>query len=80
MRYRRVTDEAELIVALSEPNAVILAGGTDLLVRMRGGQVRPDLLVDVGAVSTLKGIGRIRTASVWIRAERGGIRDPESPE
>jgi molybdopterin-guanine dinucleotide biosynthesis protein B len=34
----------------------------------------------LGLISALKGIGRIRTASVWIRAERGDIRDPEGPE
>ena len=68
MRYQRVADEAELIAALSEPNAVILAGGTDLLVRMRAGQVRPDLLVDVGFVSTLKGIGRTDDGAIEIGA------------
>lgn len=34
----------------------------------------------LGLISALKGIGRIRTASVWIRAETGDIRDPEGPE
>lgn len=34
----------------------------------------------LGLISALKGIGRIRTASVWIRAETGSIRDPEGPE
>jgi molybdopterin-guanine dinucleotide biosynthesis protein B len=34
----------------------------------------------LGLLSALKGIGRIRTASVWIRAESGSIRDPEGPE
>jgi molybdopterin-guanine dinucleotide biosynthesis protein B len=34
----------------------------------------------LGLLSALKGIGRIRTASVWIRAETGAIRDPEGPE
>ena len=62
MRYQRVASEAELIAALSEPNAAILAGGTDLLVRIRGGQVRPDLLVDVARVTTLKGIRRTESS------------------
>ena len=62
MRYQRVASEAELIAALSEPNAAILAGGTDLLVRIRGGQVRPDLLVDVASVTTLKGIRRTESS------------------
>jgi molybdopterin-guanine dinucleotide biosynthesis protein B len=34
----------------------------------------------LGLLSALKGIGRIRTASVWIRAETGAIQDPEGPE
>jgi len=34
----------------------------------------------LGLLSALKGIGRIRTASVWIRAETESIRDPEGPE
>lgn len=34
----------------------------------------------LGLLSALKGIGRIRTVSVWIRSEPGSIRDPEGPE
>jgi len=56
MRYQRVTDEAELLAALTEPNAAILSGGTDLLVRMRNGLVHPDLLLDVSRIPTLQGI------------------------
>ncbi len=62
MRYQRVADEAELIAALSDPSAAILSGGTDLLVKIRGGLVRPELLVDVGRVSTLQGIRRTESA------------------
>jgi CO/xanthine dehydrogenase FAD-binding subunit len=62
MRYQRVADEAELIAALSDPSAAILAGGTDLLVKIRGGLVRPGLLVDIGRVPTLRGIRRTEGA------------------
>ncbi len=58
MRYRRVADEAELIAALSDPSAAILSGGTDLLVKIRGGLVRPGLLLDVGRLPALQGIRR----------------------
>ena len=56
MRYRRVADEAELLAALAEPGSAILAGGTDLLVKMRGGLIRPEVLVDVARVPSLRGI------------------------
>jgi CO/xanthine dehydrogenase FAD-binding subunit len=58
MRYQRVADEAELLAALSDPSAAILSGGTDLLVKIRGGLVHPGLLVDVGRLPTLRGIRR----------------------
>ena len=44
--------------------AKVLAGGTDLLIQMRGGRVAPGLLVDI------KGIPEMRT----IAAENGGFR------
>ena len=44
--------------------ARVLAGGTDLLIQMRGGRVEPELLVDI------KGIAELRT----ITAEGGGFR------
>jgi molybdopterin-guanine dinucleotide biosynthesis protein B len=34
----------------------------------------------LGLLSSLKGVGRIRTATVWIRAESEAIPDPQSPE
>ena len=58
MRYRRVAEETELIALLREPGAAILAGGTDLLVKMRRGLVRPELLVDIGRLPSLRGIRR----------------------
>ena len=58
MRYQRVADEAELTAALTEPAAVILSGGTDLLVKIRSGLASPDLLIDVSRVPTLQGIRR----------------------
>ena len=58
MRYHRVADETELTAALSDPTAAILSGGTDLLVKIRGGIVRPGLLLDVSRMPTLQGIRR----------------------
>lgn len=62
MRYLRVGNEAELTAALSDPTAAILSGGTDLLVRIRGGLASPDLLIDVSRVTTLQGIRRTDSA------------------
>jgi len=62
VKYRRVGDENELAAALRQPGSAILAGGTDLLVKIRGGFVRPELLVDIGPVTTLRGIRRTASA------------------
>lgn len=62
MRYQRVSDEAELLAALTEPAAAILSGGTDLLVKLRSGIVSPELLIDVGRIPTLLGIRRSDSA------------------
>ncbi len=48
----------EALSALDEGNARALAGGTDLLVDMRNGVIRPDLLVDI------KGLSEVQTFSV----------------
>lgn len=62
MRYQRVADEAELLAALSDPTAAILAGGTDLLVKIRNGLAHPELLLDVARLPTLRGIQRTDVA------------------
>ena len=41
----------------SDGTAAILAGGSDLLVRMKGGFIEPDLIVDIKAID---GLGEIR--------------------
>lgn len=44
----------EALEALKGPNAVCLAGGTDLLVEMRNGLKTPDLIVDIKGVKELE--------------------------
>ncbi|MGQ9616448.1 MAG: FAD binding domain-containing protein [Spirochaetota bacterium] len=44
----------DALSALDGENARVLAGGTDLLVDMRNGMVRPDLLVDIKRIGDLK--------------------------
>jgi aerobic carbon-monoxide dehydrogenase medium subunit len=66
MRYEAPTtvDKAVALLAGEKGLAFILAGGTDLLVRMKSGYLEPDLIVDI------KRIARLRR----IRAEGGGYR------
>lgn len=47
----------------AHPGARILAGGTDLVVQMRKGKLKPSALVDVSTVEALKGIAL--TDGVW---------------
>jgi carbon-monoxide dehydrogenase medium subunit len=54
-RYLRPTTIAETVQALADhgPDARLLAGGTDLLVRLRLGHIRPAVVVDVKRVAEL---------------------------
>ena len=58
MHYARPNSmtEAVRLVAESKGNAFVMAGGSDLLVRMKGGQIEPNLIVDIKAI---KGLGDI---------------------
>jgi 4-hydroxybenzoyl-CoA reductase subunit beta len=47
-------------VAVQKTSGKYLAGGTDLLVAMKEKTVRPELLVDLGGISRLKGVKRNR--------------------
>ena len=48
--------DLERLLIEHKDNAKILAGGTDLLVRMKGGIQRPAVLVDIGNLASLQGI------------------------
>ena len=58
MRYERPTTlkAAAQMLAKEKGQAFILAGGTDLLVRLRTGFIEPDLVVDIKGVSGAKEI------------------------
>ena len=49
MRYEAPTSakEAAKLLAGTKGKAVVLAGGTDLLVKMKSGVIEPDLIVDI---------------------------------
>jgi carbon-monoxide dehydrogenase medium subunit len=49
-------EDAVGLLAASKGTAAILAGGSDLLVRMKGGFVEPDLIVDIKAIGGLSDI------------------------
>ena len=66
MRYEAPNsiDKAVELLAAEKGLAFVLAGGTDLLVRMKSGFVEPDLVVDVKRIEPLR----------KITAEGGGFR------
>jgi aerobic carbon-monoxide dehydrogenase medium subunit len=66
MRYEAPNsiDKAVELLAAEKGLAFVLAGGTDLLVRMKSGFVEPDLVVDVKRIEALR----------KITAEAGGFR------
>ena len=59
MQYARPSSLKDAISLLAEAkgNAFVLAGGSDLLVRMKGGFIEPGLVVDIKAID---GLGEIR--------------------
>lgn len=59
MRYQRVTNEADLLEGLAQPGAVILCGGTDVIVKMRAGLLAPSILLDVTQIESLHSIRAI---------------------
>jgi CO/xanthine dehydrogenase FAD-binding subunit len=59
VRYARVNTERELLDRLGEEGAVILCGGTDLLVKMHAQWICPQLLVDVSELESLHGIDEV---------------------
>jgi carbon-monoxide dehydrogenase medium subunit len=63
MRYASPTTvkEATGLLAKAKGSAFVLAGGTDLLVRMKGGFVEPDLVVDIKRIPGVQAV--TKTAS-----------------
>ena len=53
LSFTKVRSVAELLSRLAEPGAQILCGGTDLVVKMRGGQASPAHLLDVSDLPEL---------------------------
>ena len=67
--YRPETsDELEKILKKFKGQAKILAGGTDLLLQMKGGIQGPDVLVDIGNLESLQGISHKKGKGTEIMA------------
>jgi len=60
MRYASPTTikEAAGLLAKAKGSAFVLAGGTDLLVRMKGGFVEPELVVDIKRIPGLQTVSK----------------------
>jgi len=56
VRYVRVDSIPEILNALCEDGARLLAGGTDLIVKMRSGLAAPTVLIDISDVECLRGV------------------------
>lgn len=56
--------EAVNLLAKAKGKAYVLAGGSDLLVRMKGGYIEPDLIVDIKRIKSMNAIRK--TASGFV--------------
>jgi len=65
MQYEapQTTQAAVALLARAKGSAYVLAGGSDLLVRMKGGYIEPDLVVDIKRIKTMQAVKK--TASGW---------------
>ena len=63
MKYQTpsTTKEAATFIKRAKGKAFVLAGGTDLMVLMKGGFVEPDLVVDIKQISAMQSITKSAT-------------------
>jgi carbon-monoxide dehydrogenase medium subunit len=72
-------DEAIGAFAAAGSAGRILAGGTDLLVQMRAGVVRPGLIVDIKKISEMTGIEETADGGFFVGAAVSGMALAEHP-
>jgi carbon-monoxide dehydrogenase medium subunit len=72
-------DEAIGAFAAAGSAARILAGGTDLLVQMRAGMVRPGLIVDIKKIPAMTGIEETADGGFLVGAAVSGMALAEHP-
>lgn len=60
MRYEapQTTDEAVALLSGTRGHVHVLAGGTDLIVRMKTGFIEPDLVVDIKRIKSMQAISK----------------------
>lgn len=60
MRYEAPlsTPEAVELLAAAKGKVHVLAGGTDLIVRMKGGYIEPDVVIDIKRIKSMQSIGK----------------------
>jgi len=58
-QYLKVNSIEELLANLDKPGAMVLCGGTDLVVKMRSGLLSPELLLDISDLPELREIRNI---------------------
>ncbi|MBR1120423.1 xanthine dehydrogenase family protein subunit M [Bradyrhizobium lablabi] len=82
MRYLapRTLDEAISAYAAAGSAARILAGGTDLLVQMRSGAVRPGLIVDIKKIAEMTAIEETADGGFRIGAAVSGMELHDHPK
>ena len=68
-------DEAVKLLAGASGTVKVLAGGTDLLVQLRSGRLRPDLIVDTKKLPGLIGISGSAGKGFTIGAATPGADD-----
>ena len=73
-------DEAIGAFAAAGSAARILAGGTDLLVQMRSGMVRPGLIVDIKKIAEMSAIEQTADGGFRIGAAASGMALAEHPK
>ena len=63
MKYRTpsTTKEAATFIKRAKGKAFVLAGGTDLMVRMKSGFIEPDLVVDIKQIPAMQAIKKSAT-------------------
>jgi carbon-monoxide dehydrogenase medium subunit len=66
-------DEAVKLLANATGTAKVLSGGTDLLVQLRSGRARPDLIVDTKKLPGIMGISGSASAGFTIGAATPGV-------
>src|SRR5436309_15142574 len=76
----RTLDEAISAYAAAGSAARILAGGTDLLVQMRSGAVRPGLIVDIKKIAEMTAIEQTADGGFRIGAAVSGMELHDHPK